>query len=199
MDFKVDFSSYSLDDLYSSAKLIDRELYPERAREIDELIRQKQSEPSLQSKHIKQVGEKASRSVRLLAALIDGFFAMIAITVLIYFIGFDLFKNPTLMSLFGSFLYGLFFTVALHGYLLHFYGQTIGKHFMSIRIENLDGTKASFATIYFKRMLPMQLMGLIPAIGQLIVGFINPMFIFGKEKRCLHDYIAKTKVSYTDR
>ena len=70
---------------------------------------------------------------------------------------------------------------------------------MSIRIENLDGTKAGFATIYFKRMLPMQLMGLIPAIGQLIVGFINPMFIFGKEKRCLHDYIAKTKVSYTDR
>ncbi|SFT41561.1 Uncharacterized membrane protein YckC, RDD family [Pseudoalteromonas sp. DSM 26666] len=199
MDFKVDFSSYSLDDLYSSAKLIDRELYPERAREIDELIRQKQTEPSLQSKHIKQVGEKASRSVRLLAALIDGFFAMIAIIVLIYFIGFDLFKNPTLMSLFGSFLYGLFFTVALHGYFLHFYGQTIGKHFMSIRIENLDGTKASFATIYFKRMLPMQLMGLIPAIGQLIVGFINPMFIFGKEKRCLHDYIAKTKVSYTNR
>ena len=86
----------------------------------------------------------------------------------------------------------------LHGYLLYHYGQTIGKNYMSIRIENLDGTKANLTTIYFKRMLPMQLIGLIPSFGQVISGFINPLFIFGKQKRCLHDYIAKTKVSYTD-
>jgi hypothetical protein len=68
---------------------------------------------------------------------------------------------------------------------------------MSIRIENLDGTKASFSTIYVKRMLPMQLIGLVPSVGQFISGFINPIFIFGKQRRCLHDYVAKTKVSYT--
>ena len=69
---------------------------------------------------------------------------------------------------------------------------------MSIRVENLDGSKASLITIYFKRMLPMQLIGLIPSFGQFISGIVNPLFIFGKERRCLHDYLAKTKVSYTD-
>lgn len=64
---------------------------------------------------------------------------------------------------------------------------------MSMRIENLDGTKASLTTIYFKRMLPMQLIGLIPSIGQFISGIINPLFIFGKQRRCLHDYLAKKR------
>ena len=68
---------------------------------------------------------------------------------------------------------------------------------MPIRIESLDGSKAIFPTIYLKRMLPMQLIGLVPSIGQFIAGVINPLFMFGKQRRCVHDYIAKTKVSYT--
>ena len=79
---------------------------------------------------------------------------------------------------------------------MYYYGQTIGKNYMSIRIENLDGSKASLVTIYFKRMLPMQLISLVPSVGQLIAGIVNPLFIFGKQRRCLHDYIAETKVSY---
>ncbi len=31
----------------------------------------------------------------------------------------------------------------------------------------------------------------------LIAAVINPLFIFGKQRHCLHDYIAKTKVSNT--
>ena len=84
-----------------------------------------------------------------------------------------------------------------HGYLLANYAQTIGKHFLSIRIENLDGTQASFTTIFFKRLLVMQVIAQIPMVGTIIAGLINPLFIFAKEKRCLHDYIAQTKVSYT--
>jgi hypothetical protein len=69
---------------------------------------------------------------------------------------------------------------------------------MSIRIENLDDTKAELSTIYLKRILPMQVVSIIPCGGQFIAGIVNPLFIFGKEKRCLHDYIAKTKVCYTN-
>jgi hypothetical protein len=46
------------------------------------------------------------------------------------------------------------------------------------------------------RYLPTVLLSYVPAIGQLLAGIVNPVLIFGKEKRCLHDYIAKTRVCY---
>lgn len=97
-----------------------------------------------------------------------------------------------------GFLYGLVVLLILDGYLLYTYAHTIGKHYMGIRIENLDGTQASFSTILLKRMLPMQLVSLIPGVGSIVAGLVDPLFIFGKDKRCLHDYIAKTKVCYVD-
>ncbi len=42
-------------------------------------------------------------------------------------------------------------------------------------------------------MLPLSLCAHIPMVGPLI-NLVNPLFIFGKERRCLHDYIAKTQV-----
>ncbi|MEP1553281.1 MAG: RDD family protein [Paraglaciecola sp.] len=197
MGSKINFSSYSLNDLYSSAESIDRDMYPERAKEIEDLIRKREAEHPEEIDTTKDIGEKATKTDRLLAALIDGVIAIVAMIPLFNYVGLAAFENPTLPLISGTFIYGVFLTFILHGYLMHYYGQTIGKHFMSIRIENLDGTKASFATIYFKRMLPMQIIGLIPSVGQFISGFINPIFIFGKQRRCLHDYIAKTKVSYT--
>jgi uncharacterized RDD family membrane protein YckC len=197
MDSKIDFSSYSLDDLYSSAESIDRDMYPERAKEIDDLIRKREAEHPEEIDTTKNIGEKSTKTDRLLAALIDGVIAVMAMIPLFYYVGLASFEDPTISLIFGTFIYGVFLTFTLHGYLIHYYGQTIGKHFMSIRIENLDGTKASFSTIYVKRMLPMQLIGLVPSVGQFISGFINPIFIFGKQRRCLHDYVAKTKVSYT--
>ncbi len=197
MDSKIDFSSYSLNDLYSSAESIDRNVYPERAEEIDKLIRQKEAENPEEIDTTKEIGEKATKSDRLVAAIIDGVIGIISLVPVIYYVGFDSFKEPSLSLLGVLFIYGVFTTMVLHGYLLYYYGQTIGKSYMAIRIENLDGTKASLTTIYFKRMLPMQLIGLIPSFGQFISGIVNPLFIFGKQSRCLHDYLAKTKVSYT--
>ena len=43
MKKEVDFSKYSLEELYESAKSIDRDKYPERTKIIDALIREKQS------------------------------------------------------------------------------------------------------------------------------------------------------------
>ena len=194
----IDFSTYSLEELYDSSRSIDRNLYPDRAKEIDELILKKEKEKPEQQKDTNQVGEKAAKTDRLLSALIDGFIAMVAMTPIFYFFGLDAFKDPNLTLMAGTFVYGIFVTFTLNGYLMYYYGQTIGKHYMSIRIENLDGTKANLKTIYLKRMLPMQIIGLIPSVGQFISGIVNPLFIFGKQRRCLHDYLAKTKVTYTD-
>lgn len=197
MESKIDFSSYTLDELHSSAKSIDRELYPERAQLIDDLIQQKQQEPEhLASEPVE--GELASRGHRFAAAIVDLLIILIAFVPFIIYFGFERMEEESIEIIASSFIYGLVVTLFLNGYLLYAYGQTIGKHYMGIRIENLDGTQASFRNIYFKRMLPMQAIGMIPSVGQFISGIINPLFIFGKEQRCLHDYIAKTKVCYTE-
>jgi uncharacterized RDD family membrane protein YckC len=197
MDNKIDFSTYSLSELYSSAQSIDRDNYPERAKEIDGLIHQKEAQIPKKIDATKNVGEIATKSDRLVAAIIDGILGISAMIPVFYYVGFDALKEPSLSLLGTLFLYGIATWFILHGYLLYYYGQTIGKNYMSIRIENLNGNKASLTTIYFKRMLPRQLVGLVPTIGQFIAGIVNPLFIFGKQRRCLHDYLAKTKVSYT--
>jgi uncharacterized RDD family membrane protein YckC len=197
MDSKIDFSSYSLEDLYSSAASIDRELHPERAKLIDDLILQKQQEPENQGTPIVD-GELSSRGHRLAAAIVDMLILLIAFIPFFVYFGLEKIEEESIEMTVYGFLYGLAVTLILNGYLLYTYAQTIGKHYMGIRVENLDGTQASFSTIFFKRILPIQVVSVIPAVGSILAGLVNPLFIFGKEKRCLHDYIAKTKVCYVD-
>ena len=198
MDSKIDFSTYTLDELYSSARAIDREAYPDRAKEIDDLIKTREAQSPSENVVSKLAGEKATRSDRLVAAIVDGILGVVCFIPVFMLVGFDNLSQPTLTLSAGLLGYGILSTLVLHGYLMYQRGQTIGKSLMSIRIENLDGTQASFTTIYFKRMLSMQLLSLVPSVGQFIAGFVNPLFIFGKDKRCLHDHFAGTKVSYVD-
>ncbi|MBB1279042.1 RDD family protein [Pseudoalteromonas sp. SR41-1] len=198
MDSEIDFSTYTLDELYSSASAIDREAYPDRAKEIDDLIKTREAQSPSENIVSKVAGEKATRSDRLVAAIADGVLGVVCFIPVFMLVGFDNLSQPTLSLSAGLLGYGILSTLVLHGYLMYQRGQTIGKSLMSIRIENLDGTQASFTTIYFKRMLCMQLLSLVPSVGQFIAGFVNPLFIFGKDKRCLHDHLAGTKVSYVD-
>jgi len=197
MDSNIDFSNYSLEELYSSAASIDRELYPERAKLIDDLILQKQQEPEHQGAPIVE-GELASRGHRFAAAIVDLLIMIIALIPFFLFFGFEKLEEESLEMMAYGFLYGLGAMLILNGYLLYNYAQTIGKYYMGIRVENLDGSQAAFSKILFKRILPMQIVTLIPTVGDIIAGLVNPLFIFGKERRCLHDYIAQTKVCYVD-
>ena len=198
MDSKIDFSTYTLEELYSTLEAIDGEKYPERAEEIARLIKQQTVEQPEEADNTKRVGEKATRLDRFFAALIDGVIGGIASIPLFMYIDFELLADPSIYLSMSLLAYGLVGSFIIHGYLLYYYGQTIGKNFMSIRIENLDSTKANLSTIYFKRMIPMQVLAMVPFGGQFISGLVNPLFIFGKQKRCLHDYVAKTKVCYTN-
>jgi uncharacterized RDD family membrane protein YckC len=248
MEPKIDFSSYTLDELYSSAEAIDRVKYPERAQEIDRLINEQLINEQLRKKpekvieeqlvkeqplekpieqfqeisieqsieqpeeqqkeqaqeqeiyvdNIKRVGDKATRMDRFLAAAIDGLIGVLVSIPIFIYIDFEKLSEPTFTMSISLLAYGLLASIILNGYLIFHYGQTIGKNFMSIRIENLDDSKASFSTIYLKRMIPMQIFSLIPVVGAFVSGIVNLSFIFGKEKRCLHDYIAETKVCYTN-
>jgi uncharacterized RDD family membrane protein YckC len=56
-----------------------------------------------------------------------------------------------------------------------------------------DGSRVSFARIFWLRNVLNTCFSFIPLVGGLY-GLIDALFIFGSAKRCVHDYIADTIV-----
>ena len=77
--------------------------------------------------------------------------------------------------------------------MIHRSGQTIGKRALDIAIVRTDGNRVGLARYIFLRVVPIVLISLIPFVGGLI-NLVDPLLIFGKERRCLHDLIADTIV-----
>lgn len=73
------------------------------------------------------------------------------------------------------------------------YGQTIGKRVMGIRVVRMDGSRISFPRIFFLRGFVAALPSAIPWLGNLYQ-LLDYLFIFGSARRCIHDYIADSKV-----
>lgn len=141
-------------------------------------------------------GQLASRTDRFLASLIDTFIHLLAFIPLFWFVGLENFKNPSPLQSLLLALYAMTSYLLIHGYLLYHYGQTIGKSEFGMRIQLLNGEKASLQHVMLWRYLPIMLMNFVPVIGQFLAGVFNVLFIFGKQRRCLHDYIAGTEVRY---
>ena len=72
-------------------------------------------------------------------------------------------------------------------------GQSIGKKVMKTQVVNLDGSQASVQTIAFKRYGIINLIANVPVFGPL-VSLIGVLLIFRRDRNCLHDDIAKTRV-----
>lgn len=82
----------------------------------------------------------------------------------------------------------------LHGYLLATRGQTIGKMLLGVRIVDYNTDQLlSFGKLIGLRVVPVWMVSLIPFAGGCLV-LIDTLFIFGNERRCIHDLIAGTKV-----
>jgi uncharacterized RDD family membrane protein YckC len=77
--------------------------------------------------------------------------------------------------------------------LLYRHGQTIGKKMLGIRIVRLDGDRAGLLRILVLRMFFPGLVAAIPYLG-VVFAFVDPLFIFRDDRRCLHDHMADTKV-----
>lgn len=105
----------------------------------------------------------------------------------------------------GSLL-GFFQFAVIHGYLLQKTGQTIGKKLLNLQILSLDDTKLPLVKLLSLRYFILQ--AAIPVTVLyflsdsvilmffliLLLSVMNPIFIFGENRRCLHDLIAGTKV-----
>jgi uncharacterized RDD family membrane protein YckC len=72
-------------------------------------------------------------------------------------------------------------------------GQTIGKGVMQLRIVRKDGASADRQLIILKRLLPIQLIALVPYLGGLFA-LVDSLCIFRAQHNTLHDDIAATKV-----
>jgi uncharacterized RDD family membrane protein YckC len=141
--------------------------------------------------------ELAGRGARLAAAIIDGI--ILGFIVWPFAVSTDYLNRATqgqvtMSDLLQISLVGLIGFLVLHGYLLHKYGQTIGKRLLGIRIVSAsDGELVSLGKIFGLRYVPIQIAGIIPVIGN-ILPLVDVLFIFREDRRCLHDFIAGTKV-----
>lgn len=139
----------------------------------------------------------ASRWKRLGASLIDGLTIMVVTVPVMFFTGgFDGISEGASPPIIYSLLIGalgivIFFSINTN--LLIKSGQTLGKKALGIKIVDLNGETPTFKKHLIKRYTAYFLPGQIPAVGQFI-SIVNILFIFGKQKRCVHDYIAGTKV-----
>ncbi len=78
-------------------------------------------------------------------------------------------------------------------------GQTVGKKIAGTRIvKSLDGQPASLLRIGW-RYAPFFTVGLINYDYGKILNVVDVLFIFRKDKRCIHDLIAGTKVVKADK
>lgn len=137
-----------------------------------------------------------SRWSRLFASIIDGLIVSIVTLPLMYFTGgFEGFMTgvqPSALYTLGIGVVGLIIFVLLNGKMLLSSGQTIGKRALNIKVVDLDGNLPTL-NILFSRYGVYYGSQLIPFVGGFLV-LIDVLFVFGAEKRCIHDQVAKTKV-----
>ncbi len=140
----------------------------------------------------------ATRMQRLAAALLDDFIAVLTlIPVMSYYNLFSYIEAEKVipMNIIISInIYAFVMFILIHGFLLYNYGQTIGKKVVGIAISTYDFQVPNFNRVIALRYVPFRVAGLIPGLN--VLPIINVLFIFRKDKQCLHDMLAKTQVIY---
>jgi len=142
--------------------------------------------------------ESASRWFRLWASIADTIIMLLFLLPLMYFTGmFDSLSNPdapepSALVQGGVALAGFAFFALLNFYFLYRDGQTLGKKLANIKIVTLNDEPIKVSHI-LKRYGFYWGIGYIPGVGDLL-GIINVLLIFGKQKRCGHDLVAGTRV-----
>jgi uncharacterized RDD family membrane protein YckC len=72
-------------------------------------------------------------------------------------------------------------------------GQSIGKIVAGSRVVLTNGARAPFVNVVVLRLLPVWLIPLIPKANG-VLSLVDVLFVFGEQRRCLHDRVAGTKV-----
>lgn len=180
----------SLKELYLYYNNIDKTKNPEQASVILELIRERENSTEQPVVTLARLGD------RLLAIIIDGLI-MAPLAIIYFLIFFSFYESDYEFwepePIIYNFLFAQLVYLIVNGYLLYKKGQTVGKKLRNIKIVTMDNTLPSFDHVYGLRYFLVYLIGSIPILGG-IFSFIDALFIFRDDRRCLHDHIAGTKV-----
>ena len=77
-------------------------------------------------------------------------------------------------------------------------GQTVGKRLVGVRIVDTRTQEiVPLVKSYGLRFIVVQAITQVPFAGP-ILALVDPLFIFGERRRCLHDYLAGTIVVRAD-
>ena len=159
--------------------------------------KRKSSIPSKTTPHNDVTKNLASRWKRLGGILIDSLISLIIVCPIMFTTGvFQQLADGRQMTIGQAafyFIIGWVLFLIFHGYLLFTRGQTIGKVLVQTKIVDLNGNLPNFGKLLFLRYLVLGIIYQIPILGS-IASIANALFIFGGERRCIHDYLAGTRV-----
>lgn len=138
----------------------------------------------------------ASRWARLGAVLVDGIIGLVLMLPLMFAFGY--FQSlgpdgqPPTGALIGWTIFGLVLFYLVHGYLLYTRQQTVGKLLLNIKIVGTEEDKVGAGRLFGLRYLVFQLIGSVPLLNIFLL--VDILMIFRKDRRCLHDLLAGTRV-----
>ncbi len=85
--------------------------------------------------------------------------------------------------------------LALQFWMVYRHRASIGKRLMRARMVRPDGSEVEMWRIVVLRALPVAVLSAIPVANLLVL--VDALFIFGRSRRCVHDYLAGTIVVKT--
>ncbi len=155
--------------------------------------------PTSTTLQVPDEAELAGLGRRLGGAIIDGIIVSIVafVPLLLYMGGWAKYANaaadPSFMFTLAIAAISLIAFLLVQGYFLATDSQTIGKKILGMKIVRTDGSRADFARIITRRVLPIYATQLVPVVGTFLP-LLDVLFIFRGSKKCLHDDIADTIV-----
>jgi uncharacterized RDD family membrane protein YckC len=147
--------------------------------------------------HAMAAAPLASLENRFFGAFIDGVLQTLIFAPILFISGdiSEMIKGNinTSMINWDWFAYSVIIFLVLQGYFLVTRGQSIGKMIVGTRIVDEEGKIPSALKIVGLRHLAIMVINQVPYAGGLF-SLVDVLFIFRKDRRCIHDMIAQTIV-----
>lgn len=140
------------------------------------------------------VQEPASRFARVIAVLFDALLLMLPWAVSLIVLRDTLDQPETETHRVAWVLLGTLAVWVGQMTLLALRGQTLGKMAVGVRVVRaVDGSNPGFWRAVVLRQLAPSVIGSLPIVG--LFFFVMELLTFlGEDRRCVHDYLADTKV-----
>ncbi|WP_456276657.1 RDD family protein [Bacillus sp. AK128] len=126
--------------------------------------------------------------VRFGASILDGILLFIVTVLLNLAVYQEFVTEATFLTNMIDFLYYLLLPILWYGY-------TIGKRAVGIRIARVDGGKVGIGTMLLRNVVAGIVYGITLGIGVIVSAF---MVGLREDKRSIHDFIAGTYVTYDE-